>query len=616
MPQTSRAVIISIVLILTTEISQVQCRTLSEVNEESILCTSLYEIIKNLPSITTIDIIAHPPDVLKFNTHNCIKMLSELNEHHAYTINAINSGIKKNFVIFIIDTFGNIIDPTANVIMLSKFDVSGNYLIVMRNFRHISLELIFAYLWRQYNIYNVNILALDEIDNIVRMFTFYPFSIGNCSNTNPITINEFNNRTKKWVREIIFPSKLRDFHNCPINAIVCAYGPSAQETIFSNGSKLINGSDVEILRGIASALNANLLLEILTEPGSWGQVFETGTMSGAFEFLNNGSADIAANFYYLMELRSRFFQYSHAYYSIKMVIITPQRPQFSALQKLSRPFSIYLWIYTAIVILCCFIAVFIIKKQSKSIQLLFLDKNINAPALQLLVVLFGSSQHVLPRNDFSRMLLMSFVFFTFILRSLYVGSLYKFLQSDGRMRDFQTIDELIENDLKFVIDPTVEDMVKYQKFYNRRKVANTAQYYKFIDETLNPTSTHTVVDSSDEVIYMNKHSINGISYSVLNEIVLTVPTVFYMRKNSYLTNIINEKIDDLLSNGLINYWISKYLDDKYLRLKPLEGGPDVLDIDELYGAFQLLVLGLICSFISFIVEVLRMNINRIGRKGC
>ena len=299
------------------------------------------------------------------------------------------------------------------------------------------------------------------------MFTFYPFSYGKCSNTNPININEFNNDTKKWIRGTVFPSKLRDFHNCPINAIVCAYGPSAQETIFSNGTKLINGSDVEIFRGIASALNAQLRLKVLTEPGAWGQVFENGTATGAFEFLNNGSADIAANFYYLMELRSHFFQYSHAYYSIKMVLIIPQRPQFSALKKLTRPFSLHLWIYSAIVILCCFIAVFIIKKQSKSIQLLFLDKNINAPALQLLVVLFGSSQHVLPRNDFSRMLLMSFVFFTFVLRSLYVGSLYKFLQSDGRMRDYQTIDELIENDFNFVIDPTVVDMVKYQKFYGR-----------------------------------------------------------------------------------------------------------------------------------------------------
>ena len=104
------------------------------------------------------------------------------------------------------------------------------------------------------------------------------------------------------------------------------------------------------------------------------------------------------------------------------------------------------------------------------------------------------------------------------------------------------------------------------------------------------------------------------SYNVLNEIVLTVPTVFYMRKNSHLTNIINQKIDDLLSNGLINYWISKYLDEKYLRLKAQDGGPDVLNLDELYGAFQLLVIGLICSFISFIVEVLRTRINRLGRK--
>lgn len=469
MAQNSHIAVISIIIILTIKIHQVQCRTIAEVdNKESILCVSLNEIITSLASIATIDIIAHPHEVLKFDTLNCIKMLLEHNNNnHTYTINAINSGRMKSFVIFIVDTFGDIIDLIGKVIMLNKFDVSGKYLIVMRNIRRDRLEMIFSSLWRQHYIYNVNILALDEIDNVVRMFTFYPFSNDNCSNTNPININEFNNKTKKWTQGTVFPSKLRDFHNCPINAIVCDYGPSAQETIYPNGTKLINGSDVEIFQGIASALNAKLSLKMLTESGAWGQVFENGTTTGSFELLKNGSAEIAANLYYLMELRSRFFQFSHAYYSIKMVLIVPERPQFTALQKLSRPFSLHLWIYSTIVILCCFIAVYIIKKQSKSIQLLFLDKNINAPALQLLVVLFGSSQHVLPRNDFSRMLLMSFIFFTFVLRSLYVGSLYKFLQSDGRLRDFQTIDELIENDFKFVIDPTVDDMVKHQKFYSR-----------------------------------------------------------------------------------------------------------------------------------------------------
>ena len=144
--------------------------------------------------------------------------------------------------------------------------------------------------------------------------------------------------------------------------------------------------------------------------------------------------------------------------------------------------------------------------------------------------------------------------------------------------------------------------------YEKKK--NPSQYDKSIEETLNPKSKFAVVDSSDEVIYINKHNHKEITYNVLNEIVLTVPTVFYLKKNSYLTNAINEKIDDLLSAGLINYWISKYLDEKYLRLKVQE----VLNLDELYGAFQLLLFGLICSFVTFVVEVLRTKINRLRRK--
>lgn len=50
------------------------------------------------------------------------------------------------------------------------------------------------------------------------------------------------------------------------------YGPTAQETVHPNGSTSLSGSDVDILRGIAELMNINLHIELLTEPGSWGQV--------------------------------------------------------------------------------------------------------------------------------------------------------------------------------------------------------------------------------------------------------------------------------------------------------------------------------------------------------
>ena len=111
------------------------------------------------------------------------------------------------------------------------------------------------------------------------------------------------------------------------------------------------------------------------------------------------------------------------------------------------------------------------------------------------------------------------------------------------------------------------------------------------------------MSSNDRVIYLNKMNYKNFTFNVCNEIVLTIPTVFYLQKNSYLTEIFNEKIDALKSAGLIDYWMSKYLDPEYLSVKVEEKGPTQLKFSELSGAFQLLVFGFFCSSAAFIVEI-------------
>lgn len=81
-----------------------------------------------------------------------------------------------------------------------------------------------------------------------------------------------------------------------------------------------------------------------------------------------------------------------------------------------------------------------------------------------------------------------------------------------------------------------------------------------------------------------------------------MPVVFYIQKNSYLTEVLNEKIDDLKSAGLIDYWISKYLDPKYLKFEKSEQGPTKLNINELLGAFQLFAFGSVVATAAFATE--------------
>lgn len=132
--------------------------------------------------------------------------------------------------------------------------------------------------------------------------------------------------------------------------------------------------------------------------------------------------------------------------------------------------------------------------------------------------------------------------------------------------------------------------------------------------TLNSQSRKAIVTSNDEVIHLNKRNQRNFTFNVLNEIIMTVPVVFYMQKDSYLTDIIDEKIFDLKQSGLIDYWISKYLDNKYLRVRKAEKGPTNLNIREISGAFQLWSFGVLCSCVACVIEFIVHCVQRKARE--
>lgn len=126
--------------------------------------------------------------------------------------------------------------------------------------------------------------------------------------------------------------------------------------------------------------------------------------------------------------------------------------------------------------------------------------------------------------------------------------------------------------------------------------------------TLNPAFKGAIVTSNVEVTHLNQKFHNA--YTVCREEVLKMPAVYYMHKGSYLGKVFNEKIDDLKSSGLIDYWISKYLNQRYLHLKKSVAGPRKLSFQELYGTVQLLLLGNFVVITAFAFELIVQKLNR------
>lgn len=297
-------------------------------------------------------------------------------------------------------------------------------------------------------------------------------------------------------------------------------------------------------------------------------------------------------------------QFSSAYYSLDMMLMIPRGAPYTPLEKLLRPFKFSVWMILAISFVVVFVAVFVIKRFPKRTQTLFFDRNINSPFMEMLVIIFGGSQHALPSTNFTRILLMTFAIYCFVFRAIYTGSLFKFLQSDGHKKDFETLDQLLDAGFTFYMDPGVEHMLLFTKFYHTPQSHPTNIYQTLHNNTLDPNYKGAVVSSNQEITHLNKMYHRHFAYTACNEPILGTPAVFYMQKNSYLTEVINEKIDELKSNGLISFWISQYLDPKYLHVKKEEGEPRKLSVSELMGTFQLFLFGILCATICFVSECL------------
>lgn len=97
--------------------------------------------------------------------------------------------------------------------------------------------------------------------------------------------------------------------------------------------------------------------------------------------------------------------------------------------------------------------------------------------------------------------------------------------------------------------------------------------------------------------YINKSS-RLIQYT--RDIVRLQNPVFYMRKNSFLTRMFNEKIEQCRESGLIEHWLAKYV-HKPMKTKHVE--PNRLGIPNILAILQISAVMCVISFVVFLLEV-------------
>ena len=437
-------------------------------NEDYNLATVVLHLInqENNFNRTTINLISSDNSVFKDGALKIIKSLSASVAVRLEDIKNIQDIKKrKRFSnVFMIETqekFSELVGQLS----ADQFNYDGYFLFVVTNGNITELDTVLLSLWKVY-IYNVMVIIKDE-DDCISLVTFVPYRKQHCGHTTPVIVNQFINGS--FVKSItnLFSKKFQNLFNCPIRIGAFENPPSVLRKQHANSTYYFIGNDVELMNEISRLMKFRKQFNFAVERSGMGKVFDNGTSTGTIKKVINGEVDLMMGNLFLTSSRMKFMTNSHSYSSMPLILIVPPGKPLTSFQKLFKPFQATVWYFLLGVFGFGVFAIFIINYQSDNVQRFVFGDGIRYHYMNMLLIIVGGSQSKLPRNNFARSLLMMFLMFCLVQRTLHQGSLYQFLQSDERTAIVPSIDEMIVQKFQFFLFATYEEFTKYSKIYAR-----------------------------------------------------------------------------------------------------------------------------------------------------
>ncbi|KAL7030792.1 hypothetical protein ACKWTF_006784 [Chironomus riparius] len=481
---------------------------------------------------------------------------------------------------------------------------SGYHIVIMLDANMTDVQEIFTKFWSK-NIYNV--VVLMNIYEETLLLNFEPFNNSeNCRKVSVKVVNSFQNG--KFINKFGSWKKFQNLNQCPITVTTCTDSIAVFRKTLSDGSYVIHGYEYEMIQFIAKMLNFSLNIIFKEGHQQWGIVFENGTCTRGFEDLKNRKTDILFSDLFLKELRVKYFDPSVPYLNRQLFFALSQQPRLNMFQKMLSPFESIVWILIVLTLCIGISTILVINLKYKLMKSIVYGESVDHPFTNLFASFIGQALTKLPRKNFARMALMTFLIFSLVIRSAYQGSLYKFLQSDGRHKEPQTIAELIDKKYTFVLAKSNIDIVKdsHPKMYSASYILKENDEPD-LDLLLNRFQ-RAASFASKKVLMNYSMTHDSFPYKLCKEQFLTLNIVMFYNKNFFLKSAIDEVIQQMSMHGFMDHWIKDY--DKTDKWKFIDRKPSVMTFDHLTGSFCLLLIGYVLSALAFVLEMLNLKWKR------
>lgn len=143
-------------------------------------------------------------------------------------------------------------------------------------------------------------------------------------------------------------------------------------------------------------------------------------------------------------------------------------------------------------------------------------------------------------------------------------------------------------------------------FLQSRKKIITSESDFIFNKPLEEGVKSAFMTTLTDIIYRNQKSYKShksFVVKVCKEELFTANIVMYFRKNYFLKETVNGKLDELSTAGLLKFFTQKFADMRFYNLKTEGVGPRSLQLQHLFGILNIWLLGCGISLVFFVFEI-------------
>lgn len=591
------------VLLVTFAISKIFCLTiLSDFN-----CIKNNTIFKFQESITTSFIIYHHDDLFECfseimkhysNEEKIIEVYTIKQEKEAFSNKLLK--ISSGHTIFLFWEVADIQKFINKQFILLSHTSSTVFLFVIKNCDNFEILSVW---WMRFK--NFNLLAYCLATN--RLFLYNPFIF---------TTLQWNLTNITDLQSVFI--KDNNFYGYPFSIYVFERIPTAlslenvPKTLLNSATykellKLVPyaGIDGFMLAELTKTLNftSEFVLE-LTDRVAYGEIFENGSGNGLLGSITSGESDIGANGLYIKDYRTDKLDFLFSYTGINMCFVVPKagavpswKLVFSCFTKLSWSFLFFIVVLLSV--LWYFLEGTLFEKRYGIFYVIQLFLSTTSKKASALIS--------------KRLLILACLYLNIIIASIFQGSLVTSYTKTVFYKDLNTLEDIDKSGLLIstcITNVLGVNLTGVRKSLESKRVKTKPE--KSIERAAYKRDCCAIERKSDAEFYIESIFVSddGIPLLHITDVCdLSYPVAMAVVKGFPFANTFNKIISRFVEGGFIGKWNQdvtySITAHRRLRKNGKTSSGRVIGIKDVQAAFYILNIGLVISFIVFVLEILK-----------